>query len=120
MKHLIAQRQYNLGPINGIGPLGDPQMEGPSLFARLLSGVIGFLTIIAALFFIFQLITGAIAIISAGGDKGALENARNKLTTGVIGIIVVIAAIFIVDLVATFLGIPNILDIQSMIDLISP
>lgn len=118
MQGLLA-KETPLGNITGLGPLADIS-NSPSLFASVLSGAIGLMTIVAAIWFLFNLITGAISIISAGGDKAAMEEARRKITVGFIGIVVVIAAIFIMDLVATFLGVPNILNVTAMLDLVSP
>lgn len=120
MISLIAQKQYNLGDINGIGPLGTPGSDAPSLFAKFLSSAIGLMTVIAFIWFLFLLITGAIAFMTAGGDKMALENARKRITTGLIGLVIVIAAIFIMDLIATLLGIPAILDVGNWIEKLSP
>lgn len=109
--NLLAQTEHRFGnPLQGIGPLGVGDANSPSLFNRFLSGVIGIMTAIAAIWFVFLLLTGAIGILTSGGDKAAYESARKKITTGLIGIIVVIASIFVVDLVGNLLGIPNILD----------
>lgn len=121
MTHLIAQASQNIGSLCGIGNLG---LTGCSygnavtILAQLISAIIGFLTIIGALYFMFMLITGAIAIISSGGDKAAYENARRKLSTGVIGFVAVIAGMFIMSLIAILLGLPSILDLGAMIEAI--
>ncbi len=72
------------------------------------------MTIIAIIWFIFVLITGAISMIGAGGDKAQVENARKRITTGLIGLVVVVIAIFLVDLIGNLLGIENILNLQSL------
>jgi hypothetical protein len=122
MRNYLAQTQTDIGnPLRGIGPLGlEGGEDAPSVFAQLVSTAIGLMTVIAAVWFIFVLITGAIGIISSGGDKAAYEAARKRITTGIIGIAVVVAAVFIIDLVATLLGIPSILNIQSVIQSLSP
>lgn len=120
MKGLIAQSENPIGtPISGgnVG-LDDGTGNSVSTLASLVSTTIGLLTVIAAIYFMYMIVTGAIGIISSGGDKGAYEDARKKITYGVIGFTVVIAAIFIMRLVATFLGVPDILDLGAMIDAI--
>lgn len=107
-------------PLNGPGPLGSPGGSAPSLFNKIISSIVGLITIIAFIYFMFTLITGAIGIITAGGDAGKLEDSRRRLTTGIIGVIVVIAAIFIVDLIATLLGIPDFLDPGGVISRLTP
>ncbi len=119
----LAQVPLNIGrPLCGLGPLGlcndQSETKGISQLARFLSTAIGLLTIIAALYFLFVLIIGSIEIISSGGDKNALEEARKKITSGAIGLVITISAIFIFGIVATLLGIPYILDIGQMINLI--
>ncbi len=107
MNNLIAQIQ--LGPLRGIGPLGLENKEGSSalgVFTNFISSAIGLMTIIAIIWFTFVLITGAIGMISAGGDKAQVENARKRITSGLIGLVVVIAALFILDLVGYLVGIP--------------
>jgi len=76
------------------------------------------MTIIAVIWAIFTLITGAIGIISSGGDKQALENARKKITTGLIGLAIVLVALFIIEIVGYLLGLNNILNIQCLFTLV--
>lgn len=106
------------GGFKGIGKLGTPEGTGVSTFANFLSSAIGLMTIIAFIWFVFLFITGAIGIMTAGGDKQALENARKKIVNGIIGVVVVIAAIFVIGLLGTLIGIPNILDLNSLFGLI--
>lgn len=118
MRNYLAQTSHNIGePLSG-GEVGLNSDEPVTTLADLISTIIGLLTVIAALYFMFMIITGAIGIISSGGDKGAYEDARKKITTGAIGFVVVIAAMFIMSLAATLLGIPNILDLGAMIEAI--
>lgn len=121
MNGLIAQRRIDLfpGTITDIGDVGGTGSEG-ARFARILSIMIGLITIIAFVYFMFILISGAIGIMSAGGDKGKLEDARGRITSGVIGVVVVVAGMFIMDLIARLLGIDGILNIEAMLDLIDP
>jgi hypothetical protein len=115
MKTYLALTEVPIGPVSG-GSVGLDDGSGPvSTLASLISTTIGLLTVLAAIYFMYVLITGAIGIISSGGDKGAYEDARRKITTGLIGLVIVIAAIFIMRLAATFLGIPDILDLGAMI-----
>lgn len=120
MKNLLAQTAIPLGkPLEGIGRLGlegkDPS-EAPALFNNIISMAIGLMTIIAFVWFLFKLITGAISIMTAGSDKQALENAKNNITTGVIGLIVTVAAIFLADLIGNILGIENLLNPAALME----
>lgn len=84
--------------------------EAPSVFNQFISAVIGVLTIVAGLWFIFVFISGAISMISSGGDKGALESARKKIFGALVGLAVVIASVFLIDLVGKILGVNLILN----------
>ena len=123
MNNLIAQASENLGsPLKGIGPFG---LEGadastrPTTFQSILSSIVGIITIIGFIWFVILVITGAIGIMTAGGDKQGLESARKKLTSGLIGLVVLIAAIFIVGLIGTIIGVPNLLNIPDLINRVS-
>lgn len=110
---LLAQIEKEIGePLRGIGPLG---LEGaadagqaPSVFNNFISTMIGLMTIIAIVWFVFLLITGAYGFMTAGGDKAQLETARKRIFTGIIGFVLIIAAVFIVDLIGKLFGINTI------------
>ena|SRR5258708_7321248 len=110
MKNLIA---LNLGSqqLQGFGPLGAPSStdNATGLFNSTLSKIIGVLTVVAFIWFTFQIVLGALRIVGSGGDKAAIEGARKQITTGIVGVVIVVAAIFIVSLLGTILGIPNII-----------
>lgn len=110
---LMAQT-LDFGTFEGFGPLGNPSGSGIDTFTSFISSAIGLMTIIAFIWFIFLLITGAIGIMTAGGDKQALEGARKKITNGITGLVVVIIATFILNLLGTLLGIPNILNLGQL------
>lgn len=116
MKHLA---QLDFGEFRGFGPLGNPEGTGINLFSKFISTTIGLMTIIAIIWFTFVLISGAIGMMGAGGDKQAMESARKRITSGLIGLVVVIAALFILDLVGTLFGIPNILNIGELFEQIT-
>ena len=108
MRNLLAQ--INLGPeggFRGFGPLGlegRDSFEAPLVFSDVISTTIGVITVVAIIWFLIQLFTGAAAIIGSGGDKAKVEQARSKITTGVIGLVVVIAGIFVADLIGSLIG----------------
>lgn len=118
MESLLAQIEVFKGtPFSGFGKLG---LEGESgegalgIFSKFISSTIGLLTIIAIIWFVFVLISGAIGMIGAGGDKAILESSRKRITSGLIGLVVVVAGLFIVDLVGSIIGIPNILNLEEL------
>ena len=95
------------GGFVGFGPLGTGQASSASLntLQTVISSAIALMTIIAFIWFIFIFMTGAISIVSSGGDKQALESAKKRITTGLIGIVVVISAIFLFDLIGIIFGV---------------
>lgn len=76
-----------------------------AVFNNIISVSIAIITVVAGIWFISILITGAVGLIGSGGDKAAVEEARRKITTGFIGLVVVVAGIFIVDLIGKIFGI---------------
>ena len=68
---------------------------------NLARNVITIVFIVAAIMTLFYLILGAINWISSGGDKGKVEDARNKITSAVIGLLILAAAWAIYQLVIT-------------------
>lgn len=121
MKNLLAQTEVFKGePFRGFGKLGLQGETGEGAietFAKFISSTIGLLTIIAIIWFIFVLFTGAIGMMNAGGDKAAIESSRKRITSGLVGLVVVILGIFIVDLVGTLIGIP-VLNLKELFNLI--
>ena len=93
------------GKINeNVGSLGSAQDAGNQI-AKILSGVVGFLTVAAAIWFLFQILIAGLGCISSGGDKNKLTEARERLTNSFIGLTVVVAAWAILALAGVFFGI---------------
>ncbi|MEX0896302.1 MAG: hypothetical protein WDZ94_05240 [Patescibacteria group bacterium] len=69
-----------------------------------LSTIIGLLTVIAAVYFIFNFLIAAVSWVTAGGDSGKIQSARDRIIQSTIGMIVVVAAYGIVGLVGAVLG----------------
>ena len=90
------------------------------IFNNLISTVVGIITVVAFIWFVFLFLTGALGIMTAGGDKAKVEASRQRLTNGIVGLVIVVAAIFIVDLIGGLLGIENILNPAELIEKISP
>jgi len=107
-----------LGKFEGLGPLGNPvateQDPGASAFTNFITKTIGVMTVVAFIWFIFVLFTGAIGWLSSGGDKVKLQEAQKKITTGLIGLIIVISAIFLIKLIGNMFDI-DILDLTTFI-----
>lgn len=72
-----------------------------SFLGIILSGVM----LIAVLMTLLYLLWGGIEWITAGGDKGKTEKARDKITQSVIGLVVLGASVAILSIVQSFLGV---------------
>lgn len=115
MKYISALNLFEGEGFTGFGPLGlenKNATEAPKLFTKFLSSTIGLITIIAIIWLLINFVTGAIAIMSAGGDKNSLESAKKKISSSVIGFVVLIASLFIIKLIGSLIGIPDILNIE--------
>jgi len=114
----------SVGWLQGLGKLGDivsMNLGGKHPCGAIdklnmtMSTIVGLLTIIAGLYFVFLLFGGALAWLSAGGDKMATENAQKRITHGLVGLVIIIAGIFLIDLVSKILGL-DILNPGKFID----
>jgi len=96
----------------GFGPLGlEGGESGVSVFSNIISSTVGLITLVGIIWFVFIIATGALGIMSAGGDKAKLEGSRSRITNGIIGLVVIISGLFIINLIGVIFGIPWILDI---------
>lgn len=112
----VFAKEEELGRLEGSGLLGRTLnfanidvTNAAGIFNRVLSIIIGVMTVAAGLWFLFQFFIGAFTWLTSGGDKVALENARKKITNAIIGLVIVVAAIFLIDLIGSIIG----LDILS-------
>lgn len=104
------QKEWTLGTLRGLGRLGLEEgaitTEGVlALFNEVISTIIGFLTVLAGIWFIFLIITAGYQWLSSGGDKAGVTAAREKLTYAITGLVIVVAAFAIVSLIGTLMGI---------------
>lgn len=119
MIELIADT--SLGEIKGFGPLGDPTTfsEGTGgLLEKLLSNIIGFLTVGAILWFVVQVIIGGYGLMTAGGDPKGAADARQRIINSVIGLVVVFVALVFVSVIGFLLGV-DVLKIGNFINNLS-
>ncbi len=116
---LLAQNPTGLGPIGtgpGFGPFTTDVVSTNPLIAitKVVSTVIGLITVSAGIYFLFQLLIGAYLWMVSSGDKGKLTQAQDRMTHAVIGLIIVVAAYAITSVVGGLLGF-DILNPQNII-----
>ncbi|MEK7525945.1 MAG: pilin [Patescibacteria group bacterium] len=97
--------------INPLLPENLSSKSGESFLASIFPPLVGWIFVVGAIGFFFMVVLGAIQWIFSGGDKGAVEQARGRITNALIGIILLFSTFAIINLVETFFGI-NILTID--------
>lgn len=115
--NVFAQTPEPLGTIGGegLGPFGNigtglsksgvaGGTKGLTAVTSAVSSVIGVMTVAAAIWFIFQFMTGGFYWITSAGDKAKLNEARDRIQNAFIGLIVVVAGWAVLALAGQFLG----------------
>ncbi|NLG06766.1 MAG: hypothetical protein GX559_03680 [Candidatus Pacebacteria bacterium] len=90
-----------------------------STFETWISDIIGVITILATLFFIVYAFVAAFNWITAAGDKGKIEQARNRLVMSTLGLILIVATHAIIGLIGGIIGL-ELLNPGNMIRQILP
>lgn len=107
IKLVLAEGQEIGGEFQGIGPIGtfEKTIGGATrIFNQLISNIVGIMTVVGGIWFTIQFLSAGLAWISAGGDKGQMEAARQKITQAIVGLGIIVAAIFIVNIIGNILG----------------
>lgn len=113
----VSKEVGTLGGI-GLGPFGrlaeklrlyiglgaDPKIIIGNDLNAVVSIIIGFLTAIAALWFIIRIVLGGISWLSSGGDQKSLQNAQQTITNAIIGLTIVVASYAIISVISSLLG----------------
>ncbi len=71
-------------------------------FANVVPFLVSLIFVVAVIVALFYLIYGGIRWITSGGDKGAVEAARQHIIAAVIGLVIVFLSYFIVSLIMQF------------------
>jgi len=106
-----ATRKFKGGILEMINPPKGFATEIGAYINRLLK----FVMAIATLLVFGQLIIGGLQWITSGGDKGKVEEARNKITAAVIGLIIVASSYAILQLALNFLGFQSINELMNLL-----
>jgi hypothetical protein len=120
---LLAQGTVPLGSIEPVTDFRQPEsLEDGAVLSTLelwISDIIGVLTILASLFFIVYAFIAAFNWVTAGGDKGKIEKAKDRLVWGTLGLILIVASYAIIGLIGGIIGL-EILEPAKMIQEIIP
>ncbi len=110
VKSAYAASTTKLGDIKGTGVFGDITSANiRENLGKFISNLITTITVIGGLAFVIYFILGSIKWITAGGDKGKMQEAQTQMTQAAIGLIAMTAAYSIIGIVGGVLGI-NILN----------
>ena len=127
MSLIAHQQEINLGgftPPTGAyseGSAGDTGGAGAlENMEKLISNMIGLLTVLASLMFVVYFILGAFEWISSGGDKGKLEKARNRMMYGVLGMIIIVGAYSLLGLLSGIIGIDFLNPAEQIRNIVAP
>ena len=100
-RHKLATSLGSLQPPPG--PFSE-FTTGADLLEKVISVVVGLMTIVGGIYFIFIFITSAYDWMGAGGDKARLQRAQQKMLNGVMGLVIVIGAYAIISLAGYIFG----------------
>ncbi len=112
-----------IGDGEGFGNLNKITNETSALsgITSIISAVVGFMTIAAGIWFLFQFIIGGFYWITAGGDKSRLEQSRDRITNAIVGLLVVVSSYAILAITAKFTGVDFLIsDPGHFLQIISP
>jgi hypothetical protein len=96
---------------NSAVPGGDNPASSPKQFAVTIATLWQTIILVGGLTFLLYFLLGGVTWITAGGDKGKIEEARGKITQGLVGLAVLAASYVIIKFIETAIGM-NILNIS--------
>lgn len=98
----------------GIQPIDDSSGGSASQIEKIISSIIGILTVLGVIYFTIQIILAGFTMMSSQGDPKELESAKKRLTTNVIGLALIIIAYGLGALISSLLGISNVFNLKNV------
>lgn len=108
---ILAVAYQITGP--GIKATGD----GTTQAEKIISNIIGILTVFAVIWFVIQIMLAGYAFLSTEGDEKKMEMARKRLTEGVLGLTLVVVALGFGALIAKITGLGDVFNLTSVFSL---
>ena len=96
---------------NSAVPGGSSPNDSPKQFAVTIATLWQTIILVGGLAFLLFFLQGGLNWITAGGDKGKIEEARGKITQGLIGLAVLAASYVIIKFIESAIGL-NLLNIS--------
>lgn len=122
---VFAQTQLGTIGGDGLGPFGNRgytgQTSGPFAdFAGGVSTIIGVMTIIGAIWFMIQFLIASFYWITSGGEKGKLEQARDRIVNAFVGLIILVAGWSLLALIGQVLGLNTVFNVTELMNTLRP
>lgn len=102
-----------------IGTGADSKLNPIANLVKFLSNLIGVLTILAGLFFIVYFVMGAFGWVTAAGDSGKVEKARNKMVQGFLGLVVIVISYSLIGIIGKVIGV-DLINLETTIRTVLP
>lgn len=99
-----------LGTIGGgnageLGPFAGKSLSNPvDTITGYISSIVGMMTLIAAIWFLFMILFAGYEWISAGGDTKKIAAARDRITHAFVGLVIVVGSWSLLAVTGQFLG----------------
>lgn len=112
MNHLTNQLlAYTL---TGPGITVTSGADSISTLEKIISSIIGILTVVGVIYFTIQIILAGFSLIASQGDPKEFQTSKKRLTTNVIGLVIIVIAYGLGALIASLLGMSNIFDLSTV------
>lgn len=85
-------------------PGGDNPASSPKQFAITIATLWQTIILVGGLAFLLYFLRGGLQWITAGGDKGKIDEARGKITQGLVGLAILAASYVIIKFIETAIG----------------
>ena len=112
-----ATNAKNLGKFENPGGWNNGTDAPETKLEKIISAIIGLITIVASLFFVIQIFLAGLGYISAGGDSGKIETAKLRMQQSAIGLGIVLLAYSVLAIVGIIMGIDLLNPAQSIDDI---
>lgn len=110
-KLLAVEKKYS---ITGPGIQTSGGSESITQLEKIISTIIGVLTVIGVIYFVIQIILSGYALITSQGDPKQLDTAKKRLTNNIIGLALIVLAYGLGSLIAKLLGMDNIFSLSTI------
>jgi hypothetical protein len=102
INQLIVKSAHAANVVGNIDlPAGIPKETTQT--TDVISALVRFIVVVAGVFALWQLLTGGLAYISSGGDKGKLTEAQNKIQMSLVGLVIIAASFLIIAIISKVL-----------------